>query len=226
MGTAREVSFPFEGGSAAGHFVPAAGDGAAPAVLVIHEWWGINDDIRAICGRFADAGLSALAVDLYGGRSTADASEAMQWVNELKTGDAMKVVAGALAWVRAQPGVSPKVGITGFCLGGAMSIAAACTVPGLAAAVPFYGTPRDEFIDFSGPRPPILGHYGRKDPIVSVDRVEAIAAKASAAGCRFDVQLYDAGHAFMRSADPSAYHAESAALAWERTIDFLRAELR
>lgn len=202
------------------------GEARAPAVVVAHEWWGLNDDIRSICDRFAAEGFATLAVDLYKGRSTNDAAEAMQLVNDMKTEEAMKAIEGAVAYLGAHPRCEgKKVGVTGFCLGGAMSIAAACTVAGISAAVPFYGIPRPDFVDFTGGRPPILAHFGKNDGSITPDRIERVAAAAAAAGSRFELCLYEAGHAFMRAHDPKAYEPTSAALAWKHTVDFFRAEL-
>ncbi|MCC7542573.1 MAG: dienelactone hydrolase family protein [Deltaproteobacteria bacterium] len=201
------------------------GDGRTPALIVVHEWWGLNDDIRAQTERFAGTGFLALAVDLYAGRSTSDAAQAMELSTVMKTADAMRVVAAAAARLREHPRCNGKVGITGFCLGGAMSIAAACTVDGIDAAVPFYGIPRDEFSDFARTTTPISAHYGTRDPIVSSTRAEGLATRAAEAGRRFDLHLYDAGHAFMRAADPSCYDAAAATLAWDRAVAFLRETL-
>ena len=225
MKNEREVVFPVGEARVGGFLAVPDSSGPWPGLLVVHEWWGINEDIRDICRRFAQEGFAAMAVDLYGGKSTSDPAEAMKLSNDLQTGDAMKVVAGARTFLLAQEGVTEKVGVTGFCLGGAMAIAAACTVPGLAAAVPFYGMPRADFVDFSAKRPPILGHYGSSDPIIDAARVRALAETATASGNRFEACFYEAGHAFMRKADVAAYHAPSALLAWQRTIDFLRTEL-
>lgn len=194
----------------------------APAIIVIHEWWGINDDIRRIAGEFVDQGYAALAVDLYDGKSTADPVEAMGLANDLKTAVAMDKIAGAVDHLAA---TSPKIGITGFCLGGSMALAAALNVKGIAAAVPFYGTPRDEFARFSGAAPPILGHYAKTDPFVRAERVRELEARARAAGDSFEVHFYDAGHAFMRKGHPE-HDPPAAELAWARTLAFFAAHLR
>lgn len=204
--------------------LPSGGE-RVPFLIVVHEWWGLNDDIRGLSDRFAAEGFAALAVDLYGGRSTADAMEAMQLVNDMKTAEAMKVIAGAVGFAKAHGRSNGKVGITGFCLGGAMAIAAACTVPGLAASVPFYGVPRAEFVDFTAPRPPILGHYGERDGSIPPEKIQPVVDAALASGNRFELCLYDAGHAFMRAHDAKAFDPAAAALAWARTLAFLRAEL-
>lgn len=200
---------------------PPAG-GASAAVIVIHEWYGLNDDMRRICGRFAAEGFAALAIDLYGGRSTADDAEAMQLVNELRTADAIEIVRAAAEHLRSIG--ARKIGVTGFCLGGAMALAAACNVEGLSAVVPFYGTPKEEFLDLSRAKAPILGHYGRNDPIIPIARVEAIEARGRDAGATITLERYDAGHAFMREGS-SAYVEEAAKLAWARTVAFFREQL-
>jgi carboxymethylenebutenolidase len=197
-------------------------DGRVPSLIVVHEWWGINDDIRGICDRFAQAGFAALAVDLYAGRSTTDIAEAMQLVTDMKTADAMTIIAGAVDYLSSLPRAG-KIGITGFCLGGGISIAAACNVEDIVAAVPFYGTPRDEFADFSKTKTRLLGHYGKDDPMIRAERVRELMERAKASGVEFDVHFYDAGHAFMRPGE--SHHAASAELAWQRTIEFFGATL-
>jgi len=221
----EKMEIATKGGPAAAEFVLPEGHGRAPAIVVIHEWWGINDDIRRILGRFAAEGVAALAVDLYAGRSTADAGEALGLANALQTPRAIEIMAGAVATLAAHPRCNGKVAITGFCLGGAMTLAAACNVDGLAAAVPFYGTPKDDHANGWRAKAPILGHFALTDPFVSIDRARKIAESVREAGGSFELCEYEAGHAFMREGDPTAYHAPSAKLAWERTMAFLHAHL-
>ncbi len=201
------------------------GDAPAGAVILVHEWYGLNDDMRRLAGRFAAEGFLALAVDLYDGRVATDAPEAMKLSSGLKTPDAVRIIAAAAETLRSLPRSNGRVAVTGFCLGGAMAIAAACAVPGLAAAVPFYGIPKPEYVDWSRCEAPILGHYGAKDPMIAMERPQALADAARAAGRSFALHFYDAGHAFMREGDPSAYDAPSASQAWERTVAFLRERL-
>lgn len=198
------------------------GDAPAGAVILVHEWYGLNDDMRRLAGRFAAEGFLALAVDLYDGRVATDAPEAMKLSSGLKTPDAVRIIAAAAETLRALPRSNGRVAVTGFCLGGAMAIAAACAVPGLAAAVPFYGIPKPEYVDWSRCEAPILGHYGAKDPMIAMERPQALSHAARAAGRSFTLHFYDAGHAFMREGDPNAYDAPSASQAWERTVAFLR----
>lgn len=198
---------------------------SAPAVIVIHEWWGLNDHIRDLTARFAAEGLLAMAIDLYDAPATTDAAEAMRRVNELKTADALLRIGATARHLVKHPRGNGKVGIVGFCLGGAMALAAACRVPEVSAAVPFYGIAREEFLDFAPEKAPILGHYGADDGSIQPARVEALRARAERAQARITLHMYEAGHAFMRDHDPAAYQPEAARLAWERTIAFLKSGL-
>jgi carboxymethylenebutenolidase len=139
-------------------------------------------------------------------------------------GSAPIIEAGA-RWLAGQARSNTRVAVTGFCLGGAMTLAAACNIEGLGAAVPFYGTPKDEYANGWRAKAPILGHYAKNDGFVSIERARAVAAMVNANGGSFELHEYDAGHAFMREADPTAYHAPSADLAWARTITFLNKHL-
>lgn len=214
-----------KGGPAAAELALPPGDGKVPGIIVVHEWWGINDDIRRLLGRFAAEGIAALAVDLYAGRSTTDPMEALQLSNDLRTPRAVEIIAGGADALAAHARSNGKVAVTGFCLGGAMTLAAACNVDTLRAAVPFYGTPKDEHANGWAAKCPILGHYAKNDGFVSIERARLIAETVNAAGGSFELHEYDAGHAFMREADPTAYHEPSAQLAWERTIAFLKKHL-
>lgn len=224
MSTTLSLSLS-NGTTASAELVLPPGNDPAGSLVIVHEWWGLNDDIRRLAGRFAAEGLLACAVDLYGGRSTTDASEALGLSSELDTRHAVEVVRAAREALLAHPRSNGKVGVTGFCLGGAMTLAAACNVPGLDAALPFYGTPKDQYLELSGVKARIQGHYAKVDPFVSFERVTSIVDKARAAGVSFELFAYDAGHAFMREGDPNAYHEPSATLAWQRATAFLRETL-
>jgi carboxymethylenebutenolidase len=223
--TTTHIEVTTAGGPAAAELVLPAGEGKVPGIVVVHEWWGINDDIRRIAGRFAAEGIAALVVDLYGGQSTTDPAEAFRLSNEMRTLRSVEIIAGGVAALASHARGSGKVAVTGFCLGGAMTLAAACQVDGLAAAVPFYGTPKDEHANGWRAKAPILGHYAKNDGFVSIDRARKIAQAVNEAGGSMELHEYDAGHAFMREADVTAYDAASAALAWGRTITFLKKQL-
>jgi carboxymethylenebutenolidase len=217
------VRFATAGGRGEGTGVLARPVGAPrAAVILLHEWWGLNGEIQAFAERCAAEGLLALAIDLYGGHVTEDAAVALELSTELKTADALDAIAGAVAWLH---GEHARVTVMGFCLGGAIALAAACNVDGLAAALPFYGTPKDEYLNFARARCPIQGHYGKHDPIVSTARVEMLRDRALRDGATFELHMYDAGHAFMRRSDPQAYDEAAATLAWERAWPLLTGEV-
>ncbi|MBK7582022.1 MAG: dienelactone hydrolase family protein [Myxococcales bacterium] len=221
----KKVELSARGGGKSQAVLAEPAEQRAPGLVLVHEWWGLNDDMRSLAERFAGQGFLALAVDLYDGESTADGGRAMELAGALQTPAAVKIIEGAADFLRAHPRGNGKVGVTGFCLGGAMALAAVCSVEELAAAVPFYGIPKPEYADFTRAKAPILAHFGRQDPVIAVERAEALASAAKAAGAAFELCLYDAGHAFMRASDPSAHHPESEALAWSRTLAFLRRHL-
>lgn len=194
----------------------------APGLIVLMEWWGLNDDIRALCQRFASEGFLALAPDLYHGEVTTEASRAYELSDALRTMDAVSDVALARDFLVADPRCSGRVAVTGFCLGGAVTLAAACNLSDLAAAVPFYGIPKAEHADYARVTAPIQAHFGAADPLIAKERAESVREQLLAAGKSVELHLYDAGHAFMRAGDPQAYHEPSATLAWRRSLDFLR----
>lgn len=198
----------------------------APALIVLHEWWGLNDGMRDLARRYASEDFLTLALDLFGGQVTADPNAAAGLAQGMKTRDALVQIQAAVDWLKTQPGCNGKVGITGFCLGGGVSLATACNVRGLSAVAPFYGIPLPQYLDASTLEAPIQGHYAQHDGYVSAARLTDFQAAASAAGRPgFELFTYDAGHAFMRVGDAAAYNAAAAALAWDRTLAFLRAHL-
>lgn len=197
----------------------------APAILVLHELFGLNDGIRAMARHFAGEGYHALALDLFGGKVATTLEEGRALAQAMQTGEAMAQVQAAVNWLRGWSGCTGKVGITGYCLGGGQALAAACTVCGLSAVVPYYGFPPMPFATWSKVEAPIQGHYGARDTFIPPERVHAVLDTMKAAGVQAEFHLYDAGHAFMREGDPSAYHAPSAELAWSRTLAFLAANL-
>lgn len=221
----ERVTFSSAKGEASGELAVPAGSGRAGAVIVIHEWWGLNAHTRDVTERLAAEGFLAIALDIYHGKVTTDATAAMKLANEMNTADALEEIRAALAFLRAHSRSNGKVAVIGFCLGGSVSLAAAFQVDGLAAALPFYGNPRADLVDFSRPTPPIQGHYAAQDAHVNVERTREIAKGVEEAGGLFELHVYDAGHAFMRSTDPAVYDAVSAKTAWERSIRFLRGHL-
>jgi isopenicillin N synthase-like dioxygenase/dienelactone hydrolase len=198
-----------------------ASDPQAPAVILIHEWWGLIDETRAMAEQLASRGFTTLAVDLYGGRSTLDPAEAGELMNAVDPAEASATLTAWAVWLREQG--AEKVGTIGFCFGGTWSMNVSLATP-IDATVIFYGwvvRPPEVLQALSGP---VLAHFGSEDPVVPQDSAEKLAAALAEAGRPGEVHAYQAGHAFARVGGPS-YDPAAAALAWQRTDAFLRRHL-
>jgi carboxymethylenebutenolidase len=223
MGT--RITFSRPDGKDAGGYLANAAQANAPGLVVIQEWWGLQDQIKGICDRFALAGYDALAPDLYGGAVIPyhDAEAANREMTSLNFLDATdQTVRGAALYLRKS---SPKVGLTGFCMGGAVTILGACRIPEIDAAVCFYGIPPEAVAKPADVKVPLQGHFANKDDHFTPQSVDAFEAGLRAAGKDFEFFRYDAGHAFVNEQRPAAHDRASAELAWERTLIFWRSHL-
>lgn len=194
-----------------------------PGVIVIQEWWGLNDQIRSVADRLATAGYTALAPDLYRGRLASTADEANHMMTGLDFVDAThQDLRGAAAHLAA---LCPKVGVMGFCMGGALTVSAAVHVPGLSAAVCFYGIPPAELADPARIAVPFMGHFATRDGWCTPQAAASLEATLRGAGQSPEIHHYDAEHAFFNQRRPEVYDAACADLAWSRTLDFLQRQL-
>ncbi|MGL6111310.1 MAG: dienelactone hydrolase family protein [Rubrivivax sp.] len=220
-----------DGASVQGYLAEPANNAGAPGLVVLQEWWGVNAQIKGVADRFAAAGYVALVPDLYRGKSTVEAAEAEHLMTHLNFGDAAgQDVRGAVMHLKAR---CAKVGVTGFCMGGALTLLAAVHVPEADASVVWYGFPPLEYIDATKIKQPLLGHYALDDvpfPIATVDQLEE---KLRAAKVNFEFHRYQAMHAFANETQVGAnrlpiteYNADAAALAWTRTLAFFDRHLR
>lgn len=191
----------------------------APGLVVVQEWWGLNDQIKRTCERFAADGFAALAPDLYHGVLATDAAEAGRLMSTLDWQRALDDIAGAVEFLRADPRTTGKVAITGFCMGGALAFAAAANIRGLAAVVPFYGLPGE--VDWTQVEAAIQAHFATIDDWAKPEKAEAIQRAIEAAGGTMELHVYDAHHAFMNEKRPEVYSEEAAATAWHRAVGFL-----
>ena len=217
MGTRVSLRRP-DGKEAEGYLAKAA-RANAPGVVVIQEWWGLQDQIKGVCDRLALAGYEALAPDLYAGtvvayHDTAAAEREMNSLNFLDVTD--QVVRGAALLLK---GSSARVGLMGFCLGGAVTILGACRVPELSAAVCFYGLPPAQVAKPADLKVPLQAHFADRDDWCTPQAVAAFEAGVKEAGKDVEVFRYDADHGFIN--EQRAVHDRAAAeLAWERTLKF------
>ncbi|HEU4588289.1 MAG TPA: dienelactone hydrolase family protein [Gemmatimonadales bacterium] len=219
------IEFRANGRMTPGYLNASAGRG--PGLVVIQEWWGLVNHIKQLADRFAAEGFVTLAPDLYRGKQTRSPDEAGKLLMALNIAEAGKDIHGAAEYLLALPEVEPKrVGVIGFCMGGQLALYAAQEFPDvLAAAVDFYGIHPKAAIEPAKLQVPVLAHFGRKDPSVKEADARALAERYAAAGKSFEAHFYDAGHAFFNDTRPEAYDAPSADLAWQRTLEFLRAHL-
>ncbi|HEX4927447.1 MAG TPA: dienelactone hydrolase family protein [Burkholderiales bacterium] len=229
MGTKISYKRP-DGKSVDGYLAEPAAGSKAPAMVVIQEWWGMNDQIKGVADRVAKAGYRALVPDLYRGKVTVEAKEAEHLMNSLNFGDAAgQDIRGAVHYLKQS---SPKVGVTGFCMGGALTLLSACNVPEMSTGVVWYGYPPLEYVDASKIKAPLLGHWATRDQAFAISGVDALEKKLKDAGVKYEFYRYDAKHAFANeTADEKKlaivnYDAKAAELAWQRTMDFLSRTLK
>ena len=215
MGSMIDFKRP-DGSSCKGYLAEAGKD--KPAIVVIQEWWGLNDQICGVADRFARAGYNALAPDLYKGRVTQKPDEANHMMSGLDfVGASDQDIAGAVKHLAA---AGRKVGVMGFCLGGALTIAACARVEGIACGVPFYGVPPDQLADPAKIKVPVQGHFANKDDWCTPQAVNDFEAAMKGGGLAPEIHRYDSLHAFANERSP-AYEVAAANLAWERMLAFL-----
>lgn len=205
-----------EGEELMGYLAHQTGAEPAPAVIVIQEWWGLNDHIKDVARRFAEAGYVALAPDLYHGQVATEPDEARKLAMELGMGDAVAEIQAAMAYLREQDYTTDQIGIVGFCMGGGLVLQTAVADDSLSAAVPFYGQPVSA-ADAEQITAPLLSFLGSRDGI-SAAEYEQLHEVVEANGVPNHFQLYDgAQHAFFNDTRAS-YDAQAAADAWEQTM--------
>jgi carboxymethylenebutenolidase len=220
-----EVEFPANGATADGYL--AEPDGEGPGVVVLQEWWGVDEHIRGVCDRFAEQGFVALAPDLFHGETTEQPDEAEQKMMAMNMDEAVKEMCGAVEFLRQHEKVSGGVGVVGWCLGGGLAAHAAAACSDLDATVIFYYVMPHGKPDFSRIEGPVLGHFGTGDDFISVDDAKALEEEIRSAGVEVTFEFYDgAGHAFFAEHDRLGTHdPEQAQTAWQRTIDFFKRHL-
>jgi carboxymethylenebutenolidase len=224
MGTTISFKRP-DGQSVQGYLAEPAHATGAPGVVVIQEWWGLNEQIRGVAERFAAAGYVALVPDLYRGKSTVEAEEAHHLMSGLNFGDAASQdVRGAVQYLK---GRAAKVGVTGYCMGGALTVLSLVMVPEVSAGVVWYGYPPLEFVDAAKIKTPMLAHWATQDGAFAISGVDALEEKLRGAGVAYTGQRYLAQHGFAnetalgpRRLPITQYDAQWAQIAWDRTFSF------
>lgn len=223
-----DVEFQANGGTAPGYLAePESGRG--PGVIVLQEWWGLDEHIRDVCDRFAKEGFFALAPDLYRGETTDQPDEAEQKMMALNMDEAEKDMRGAVDFLAEREGVEGSgVGSVGFCLGGGLSVWAATINDKIKAVVTYYYVMPHGRPDFAEIKGPVLGHFGTSDEFVLVGHAQNLEREIrSASGQDVHFDFYEgAGHAFFNDTNRlGTYNKEHADRSWRATVEFLRSNL-
>ncbi len=223
MGTS--ISFQRPDGKEARGYLANASRGNAPGVVVIQEWWGLSEQIKGLTDRFALAGFDALAPDLYNGVVVPyhDTNAANKEMNSLDFIDATTQTVRGAAQYLARNGA--KVGLTGFCLGGAVTVIGAAKIRELSAAVAFYGIPPEQAAKPADIKIPFQGHFANKDDWCTPQVVNAFEKALKAAGNPAEIFRYDAEHAFVNEQRAAVHDREAAELAWGRATEFFKTHL-
>lgn len=213
----ERVTFPSSEGDAEGVLIAPSGGAKGAGVVLIHEWWGVNQQIQSLAQRWADAGYVTIVPDLYHGTVAANAGEADAMMKALDFGKAVQEIAAAVKLLKSHEQCTGQVAVTGYCMGGALTLATAVNVRGLACAVPYYGWPGD--LDWKKIDVPVQAHFAKHDEWAKVELIEKVAAAVTVP---MELHVYDAQHAFCNDRRPEVYDEAAANQAWERTKTFVR----
>ena len=207
-----------DGKESTGYYaIPSAGENA-PGVVVIQEWWGLNDQIKGVANRLAEIQYRALVPDLYKGTVTLEVAEAEHLMGNLDFGDAAtQEIRGAVQYLKEN---SPKVAVLGFCMGGALSILTAVHVKEANAVVCWYGIPPEEAADPSTIKIPLQGHFAQEDEFFPPTQVDALESRLKKGNVTYEIYRYQAKHAFGNETGEN-YDPAAKEFAWKRTLAFL-----
>lgn len=207
--------------------LPEHAKAPVPGVIVIHEWWGLNEHIMHWADRLAAEGYAALAVDLYGGKVATTPEEAMAMMKAVDARRAEEILTAANAFLMTSHRVqSTHTGVIGWCFGGGWSLRAGMTIPELSAVVMYYGRPVTDVQELKAIKAPVLAIFGTKDESIPQDMVEEFDEALSDAGVAHRILKYDAPHAFANPSAAGHYNPEAAAAAWEQVKTFLAEHLK
>jgi len=226
--TSKEVSYKSGDETVKGVLYTPEGKGPFPGIVVIHEWWGLNDWVKEQAAKLAGEGYAALAIDLYRGKVATTADEAHEIMRGVPEDRAKRDLQAAYEFLSSQPNVkADRIGAIGWCMGGGYALDLALEQPKLAADVINYGHLATDPAAISRINAPILGLFGALDRGITPDDVKAFGATMDKAGKKIDVTIYpDAGHAFENPNNKDGYRAADAADAWNKTVNFLASALK
>jgi carboxymethylenebutenolidase len=220
------IEFRANGGTANGYLAkPASGTG--PGVIVVQEWWGLNDHVKSLADRLASEGFVALAPDLYHGDMTREPDEAGKLMMALDIEQAEKDLRGAAAALKANGATGAKVGAVGFCMGGQLALFAGTVSNDVGPVVDFYGIHPAVKPDYSKLSAPLLLICGDKDHMAGPDPSGNVVNAVKAAGKQAELVVYPgADHAFMNDTRPEVHKPQESADAWGKMVSHLRSNLQ
>ena len=224
------VQYPGEGGTIRAFLVSKGVKETSPAIIVVQEWWGLNDHVKDIARRIAKEGYVAIAPDLYsrlGHVVTTNANEAGQLMNRLKQEDGLKDLTATVTYLKSAPGVDAgRIGVIGFCMGGSYTLMLPCVNADIKASVPFYGQVPNPDSPIQNLVCPILYIYGEDDGWITRADVQRLAGALKKYGKAGEIKTYPgAPHAFFNDTRKEVYRPAEAADAWGRALAFFRQHL-
>jgi carboxymethylenebutenolidase len=224
----KSVSYKSGDETVQGLLYAAEGKGPLPALVVIHEWWGLNDWVKEQASKLADQGYVTLAVDLYRGKVATTPDEAHEIMRGVPEDRAARDLHAAVEFLRSQPNVrKDRIGSIGWCMGGGYSLDVALQEPTLTAAVINYGHLATDAASLKKINASILGIFGGQDRGIPVEDVKKFEQALTQQGNRVEVVIYpDAGHGFENPNNKTGYRADDAADAWKHTTSFLAGTLK
>ena len=219
----REVALTTQGGRKVTAALALPAKAPAPAILLVHEWWGLNDQIKSVAAALAREGYVALAADLYGGKVADTRDGARALMRAVQPESATDTLASWIAWLKKHAKSNGRTGTVGWCFGGGWSLNASIAAP-VDATVVYYGRVNRTAAELAALKGPVLGHFATRDQWINRDMVATFETAMRQAGKPAASHWYEADHAF---ANPSGgrYDADDAKLAWRRTLDFFKANL-
>jgi carboxymethylenebutenolidase len=228
--TTQEVSYPGKAGNLKAYIAHPASEGSRPVVIVVQEWWGLNENIKEIARRFANEGYFAIAPDLYsrqGNKVATDPNTAAQLMGGLKTADGVEDLNSTISWIRAQKDTkSSKIGITGYCMGGTYATLLPCESKEISAAAPFYGEiPSDDKL--KNLNCPMFYAYGANDGWIQRPDVERLASDLKKFGKKGEAKIYEGcDHGFFNDTRKDVYAPDAAKDAWQHTLKLFAENLK
>ena len=217
------LSFVTANGASTAYVAMPENSENAKAVILIQEWWGLNDHIKDIANRYADEGFICIAPDLYRGRVATNPEDASKMMHGLEIDDGLNTIESAMDKARETYALT-HFGITGYCMGGTFALRAACELEGISAAAPFYGDiPKEDVL--AKLKTPVVFVSGTQDAWINPEKVAGLEAAADKYELPVDSLKYDADHAFFNNTRPEVYDEVAAKDAWAKVVGFFNDKL-